>query len=271
MKQLFVTSDIHSYYTPFKKSLDLSGYDKNNPDHVLIVLGDCFDRGKQSREVLNYFEDNERAILIKGNHEDLLEECMYNHHYNLYDIRNGTVDTIMQLGNRVDHLDLKSLTPDNFEYFQNACDIASAKTEKLLNRMINYFETENYIFVHSWIPTNVERSFNPNNKMYQIERHSYNPDWRETPTIDWENARWNNPFKLALEGLNQTGKTIVFGHWHTSWYRSNQAKDKKIEFGSSANFDPVYDDTYKIIGIDACTAYSDQCNVIKLKDNLLFE
>jgi hypothetical protein len=32
----------------------------------------------------------------------------------------------------------------------------------------------------------------------------------------WEEAMWGNPFFKAQDGLNGTGKTIVFGHWHCS-------------------------------------------------------
>ena len=80
MKTYFVTSDIHSFYNLFHKALIEKGFDINNKDHILIICGDCFDRGNESKELLDFIYDlykQDRLIYIKGNHEDLLEECLY--------------------------------------------------------------------------------------------------------------------------------------------------------------------------------------------------
>ena len=45
MKTYFVCSDIHGFYKEWVKSLKEAGFNKNNPEHILIVLGDIFDRG----------------------------------------------------------------------------------------------------------------------------------------------------------------------------------------------------------------------------------
>ena len=72
--KLFVVSDIHSFYKPLIEALDEAGFDKNNKDHWLISCGDCFDRGPDSVELLHYLMSLERKILIKGNHDRLLED-----------------------------------------------------------------------------------------------------------------------------------------------------------------------------------------------------
>jgi len=40
--KIFVASDIHSYFSIFKKALDDAGYDYENKDHLLVICGDCF-------------------------------------------------------------------------------------------------------------------------------------------------------------------------------------------------------------------------------------
>ena len=111
---------------------------------------------------------------------------------------------------------------------------------------------ENYIFVHSFIPLNLDDA-------------TFDPNWREAPYIAWdENARWGNPFLLSEQGL-LPDKTLVFGHWHTSWARSYF--DDLPEWGEGADFSPYYGDGY--IGIDACCAYSGKINVLVLEDNFL--
>ncbi len=74
MLKLFVCSDIHSFYTPLKKALDEKRFDPNNENHWLISCGDVFDRGHESVEVLKFLMSLERKVLVKGNHDILLEE-----------------------------------------------------------------------------------------------------------------------------------------------------------------------------------------------------
>ena len=52
--KFFVFGDIHSFYKEFKEELDKTDYDPENPNHCLISLGDNFDRGPQSQEMLDF-------------------------------------------------------------------------------------------------------------------------------------------------------------------------------------------------------------------------
>ena len=54
----FVVSDIHSFYSIFKKALDEKGFDINNENHRLIICGDLFDRAKEAKELLKELSDN---------------------------------------------------------------------------------------------------------------------------------------------------------------------------------------------------------------------
>ena len=97
MAKFFVVSDIHSFYTPLKKALDGAGFDPDNEDHWLVVCGDAFDRGRESFEVLRFLMGLERKILIRGNHDDLLEECCLRGYPEWHYNSNGTRRTI-QIG-----------------------------------------------------------------------------------------------------------------------------------------------------------------------------
>ena len=101
----FVSSDIHGFYDEWIKALKEKGFDKNNPNHKLIICGDLFDRGSQSKEVYEYISklNKDKYIYIRGNHEDLLFDC-YNEVINgtsisEHHINNGTLDTIVQFTN----------------------------------------------------------------------------------------------------------------------------------------------------------------------------
>ena len=76
MKKLFVVSDVHSFYTQLIKVLNEKGFDKNNPEHWFVSCGDLLDRGPESQQCLKFVNSLERKILIRGNHEDLMEDAI---------------------------------------------------------------------------------------------------------------------------------------------------------------------------------------------------
>lgn len=245
MKQkFFVTSDIHSSYTPLIKALDKKGFDPNNETHWLVVCGDCFDRLGESKALLKYLMSLKRKILVKGNHDLLLEElCLRGFPYS-YDKSNGTARTVQDISGKHSAYD-----------FAEACDITFKKTARYRELLVNYFETQNYIFVHSFIPT-IKIGY---------DNYEYKENWREATDQEWETAMWGNPYDMAKQDLNKTGKTIVFGHFHTSY---QWAKDGKCsEFGEDAIFESYYGKNY--IGIDSAVAYTNKINVIVLEDEII--
>ena len=142
MPKFFVCSDIHSFYTPLKKALDESGFNPDNEDHWLISCGDCFDRGDESEDLLHFLMGIERKILVKGNHDILLDELVFRGFPYSHDKSNGTVRTVMELGG--------SYLPRDFAA---CCEKTYNRLARYRELLVNYFETKNYIFVHSWIPT----------------------------------------------------------------------------------------------------------------------
>ena len=50
MRKLFIVSDVHSYFNEMIQALSNAGFDRNNPNHIFVSLGDLLDRGKQSVE-----------------------------------------------------------------------------------------------------------------------------------------------------------------------------------------------------------------------------
>ena len=51
-----MASDIHSFYTPFIKELNKTGFDLNNEEHILIICGDLFDRGSESLKLYEFIK-----------------------------------------------------------------------------------------------------------------------------------------------------------------------------------------------------------------------
>lgn len=260
MAKFFVVSDIHSFYTPLKKALDESGFDPNNENHWLVVCGDAFDRGDESWAVLPFLMQLERKILVKGNHDILLEECCQRGFPEWHDVSNGTKHTIDDLG----------CAGEGYA-FEECCQTTWHKTAAYRASLVNYFETKNYIFVHSWIP--MEVTYDKASKPWHQngKRFAHKEDWRNATASEWEEAMWGNPFYRAQDGLNQTGKTIVFGHWHCSagYYLNDNKDGKYVEFGDTACWEPYKNEVQGIIGIDRCTAHTGEVNVLVLEDEFL--
>ena len=250
--KLFCVSDIHSHYSALKKALDEAGFDPNNEEHWLVSCGDACDRGYESEDVLHFLMSLERKILVKGNHDILLEDCCIREIPYGHDYSNGTVRTINDIGGAGEGYP-----------FEQCCKNTLNRTAAYRLSLVNYFETENYIFVHSFIAL---KCLDDMPKYYTKNRQfEYDHDWRNADKNSWEQAMWGNPFELAEQGVNKTGKTIVFGHFHTSYGHSRA--EGTSEFGENANFNIYYGKNF--IGIDACTAYTGKVNVLVLQDDFI--
>ena len=199
MKKYFAVSDVHSCYKPLIDALHEKGFDKNNTEHILISCGDLLDRGDDTIKVLEYVLSlpEDRTILIKGNHEYLLEDLLKRESFYGIDISNGTAKTCIALS------DIN--VPDTHEQLNLLAFsiISSAKENKLLkqyfSRLVHYAEFENHVFVHGWL----------------------RPEFRDATDEDWSNDTWlsgiDNWLMLGNEVGNAIGKTIVCGHINTSY------------------------------------------------------
>ena len=101
----FVVADVHGFYTKMNKALKAAGFDKSNPEHIFVSLGDAMDRGEQPEQVLQFMLSlpEDRRILIRGNHEDLMEDAINRRYFYDYDLTNGTQRTAFLLtGKRVE-------------------------------------------------------------------------------------------------------------------------------------------------------------------------
>ena len=156
---LFAIGDIHgclSELTSLHKKI--LNYDKFNVKNDLIIyLGDYIDRGKNSKEVINQIlklEDNKiRIKKLKGNHEELMIDFLFNKTNNIKSWLNFGADQTFRSYN----IEIVEFIKDGFEE-----DIINNLRETLLNNMeeshINFFKnlelsysSENYLFVHAGI------------------------------------------------------------------------------------------------------------------------
>ena len=246
----YVTADIHGFYMPLKEALAKAGFFEDTKPHKLVVLGDLMDRGKEAVELQAFIlklMEADSVILIRGNHEDLYESLVGEDHGTAYSQHkhNGTYDTVLQLTG----FDKTMAYIKRYDFADAGKDTPFYRT--IMPAMRDYYETENYVFVHGWIPCIAERG-----------GYSAISKWREAPPVEWRKARWYNGMDAARTADEE--KTIVCGHWHTSYGHSKYEKACS-EFGPDADFSPYY--APGIIALDACTAHTGFVNCIVLEDD----
>lgn len=256
-KKYFVISDIHSFYDELMEALDMSGYDKDNQNHILIINGDIFDRGPKSKQVYNFIKSipTDRRILIKGNHEHLFVELSKRQYPRDVDFQNGVVKTFIQFyiddvndqEQILNKLYSKIYWKSSFGYLLdkfNRSDELSSLWKDIVDKVnrlgivewlqskewVNYYEIDRFIITHSFIPLKNQTKtpiYDNFNYSYYLK---YSPKWRTNATAEeWYEAVWGCPWRQYQAGLfkkeESKGKTLVVGHWHTSDFHAQFSKD----------------------------------------------
>lgn len=288
MKTYFVCSDIHGYFNEWMLSLKEAGFDLLNSNHILIVLGDIFDRGGQPKGIYQFLKSfpAKRLILIRGNHEYLLLELVKRGYPLEHDEHNGTYQTLIDLYkdpyetqkefllNNRDKYENSELYAVSFHIYQQAVkDLYTNDTIKEIVRWIkskkwkNYYELGPYIFVHAFIP--LKDRINP----YLDNNGNYYDLWRDEKDKQlWEDATWGCPYELYLHGCFdpelKKGKILVCGHWHTSsFYNELLYKNDKTKQLDVKKENPIFISEMfpGLIGLDTCTALTKKVNVLVIQ------
>ena len=251
-KKYFVTSDVHSFLDELMVALNEKGFEMDNPDHILCICGDLFDRGDQSRQLFEFVKElqtQDRLIYVAGNHESLLFDCMSEiyrgqvpsgHHFS-----NGTVKTICMLCGQSEWIIYDPTWRDKI------CETMQPVLDFISDNCVDYAEIGDFVLVHGWVPLLM--------------------DFRDGTSEDWERARWVNGMeKWKNPACRVPDKTVICGHWHCSYGWSHIRQERKEWPNKCRNdwkksFEPFIDDG--IMAIDACTAYSGLCNVIVIEED----
>ena len=285
-KKYFICSDIHGFYDEWMASLKAAGYSKKDPSHILVILGDIFDRGPKPYEIFSFLKrlPKRRKVLINGNHEQLLKELVFRRCPYQHDVHNGTFSTLLTLcpeyepsieNFRAEHPYPKD-NPELVEEwrksnraFFDAMDEKLYANEKINEIMdwllseewIDFLETKHHIFVHAFIPL--------------LDFHGeeiYMPSWSQASHKEWQDAAWGCPWDKYKKGLfveeERKGKVLVCGHWHTSdFYNNLDFADSPTKMSIREN--PIYrsKDYPGLIGLDACTALTHKVNVLVLGED----
>jgi len=236
--QYFVTSDIHGHYQVLREFLKKSGYDESNPSHHLLVLGDLFDRGDESKEVFEYLyrlHQAKKATILLGNHDlfmlELLEENYERAKFNV--ARNGFLQTLESF---TDYKFANRDTP--LHIYKKAIEEAYPNLYDWISSFPLYLELDDYIFVHGGVDPTLE-------------------DWKKASRFEFV---WS--YEVKMDPV--PGKTVVAGHHRVATIREPFYHDYKALFLEHPEmFDPLYLEG-KIL-IDRFVEVTKELNVVKFE------
>lgn len=235
--KLFVISDAHGHCTLLKNALEKAGFDRENENHILIGLGDYFDRGRENREMLKFLEGIGNKVLLTGNHEELLLALFRSGKMQPHNYINGTLSTIENFFGKY----CIDPTDDTVDFSGKTRTLE--RVSSFIEGTINFFETESYVFVHGWIPDNCFSSSKL--KCYD--------------DAAWQKARWVRWTERYNGNPPLTDKTLVCGHmpvfWANRFDSSRKQGETDIFYGNG------------LMAIDAGTNESGVVNVLVLEDN----
>lgn len=259
----FVVSDIHGYYEPLVKALAEAGYNQDDPNQTLIVLGDLLDRGNQPREVLAFIQsiDPNRLILVRGNHEDLFKDLLKKEYPDYCDFANRTLMTLFSLAFKSEGYQDQ---PNKRIYIEVSKGSFKAAVRKIYEtgvanlilsdeRWRDFVEIGNRIFVHGFYPLGQTPSQSPDEKPTPC----YDPNWRNASKEAWERARFTWGHEAIQAGLfepeRRKGKTIIMGHVSASVFHEELS-------GRTLEDAPIYEEN-GVVAIDAATYFTQRVNV----------
>jgi serine/threonine protein phosphatase 1 len=190
--KMFVIGDVHGQMSMLEEMLE----HWQPAEEQLLFVGDLADRGENSKAVferVHELMETEGAIVVKGNHDEMLEMFLENPSENLglYYMNGGQSTVNSLLG--------KNTARGN--YLDNVQEIKETYPWLLpmLKSLPLYYEWGDYLFVHAGVNLQLD-------------------NWRDSSDHD---------FVWIREGFydqpNHTNKKIIFGHSVTSTLHGNMS------------------------------------------------
>lgn len=163
--RIFAIGDIHGCFDQFRTLFE--DKIKATTDDRIILIGDYIDRGKKSREVIDYIigltGKGYDIIPLMGNHESMLLDALDLDDPDLW-LWNGGGDTLKSFGIE----SLKELEPHYIKFFEN---------------LVWYYSFEDYLFVHAGFNDSLENPFEDKLSMVWIRKESYKNPVLKSKTI----------------------------------------------------------------------------------------
>ena len=176
MEKIFAIGDIHGCLNKLEELMGKIPADRDG--ELLVFLGDYIDRGRDSREVVDFvisLNENFRSIVyLMGNHERMFLNFLEGLEEELY-LYNGGRCTLRDYGIAITDSPAerkKKIPAAHMHFYQS---------------LLPYYETEDYLFVHAGLLPGVELGKQKIDDLVWVRRD-------------------------FIDSTDDFGKTVVFGH-----------------------------------------------------------
>lgn len=245
----FLFSDPHGCFEELRSSLEKAGFKEDNNNHIMVGLGDYFDRGSQSSEIYDFLTNKkfkERVYLVRGNHDEML--------INFFET-DGKGSTYFNCAFNGMSRTIESFSKINLNY-------------QLLNIMPEHYIAlinENYPDLHSWLTMTLKDGFQIDNYILThagLKHQIVIDENSEEETEEWIIDTWNiTPNFVKYYNKENDNFKYVFGHWHAERLRE--------DFGYETSAETFIHNNGKFIGLDAATNVSGFVNVYIIESDQL--
>jgi serine/threonine protein phosphatase 1 len=170
--RILAIGDIHGCSTAFNTLLELVN---PQPEDLIITLGDYVDRGLDSKGVLEtllQLHQERNVISLKGNHEIMMLEARKGQKEADLWLSVGGLATLFSYSGTWDRGKLTDIPETHWDFLEHQC--------------VNWWETENHLFVHANIDPDCPLTEQSESMLF----------WR----------------KFSPQKLHYSGKTMICGH-----------------------------------------------------------
>lgn len=253
--EYFFFSDIHGEFDDLMKALKESGF-TGGDKQMLVSLGDNFDRGPKSKELLYWLSDqliDEKLLSVRGNHDCNLNTLLTGKraYDNKVDTYNGVLETLSSFADTP--LECRDYTPIEIQSI-----IASISGETKMRFQFLFKESswavrnKNYIGVHGWFPGRAGL------KTWE------DAVWAKTDAIV-AHPQWYLPHNPNIK--------VIIGHWYTGYLKQIEDAMFPQDHVVFVPGKPFFSRTGRIIGLDGATNVFHHVNVFRIQvddDNLFY-
>lgn len=231
-------SDVHGEYDKMIDALNKVNFNKEQD--TIVSVGDCFDRGEKSKEVLLFLMSCPNRILLWGNHDARLFQILYSRQlsFNYCDFLNGVQKTLESFTDNLIHADANILKTDFL--FDDRFAETRTKLQQYFTECSWAVEFDDLIVTHGWLPVDGAG-----------ENQHIKENWREVHKDYWYDATWSKSQFLSTLPACYPEKPLLIGHWHAWKFRGV----KSCNCSTWISFDK------KLIAIDGCANW-EECGLV---------
>lgn len=242
----FVTSDTHGMLEQLQGCLDDAEFDKNVD--TLIHLGDCVDRGPDSKGVIDLLLSIPEAnrICVRGNHDDVLWTWIKTGIHKLHWMHGGAATIDSYIGK------------DNKGPFTNV-DLPKEHIKFFEDQLPYYLDDQNRFFVHG--------GFNRHYPIADQDKSTFLWDRDLFYTAKSVCEAISPETLLKVERFNEVNnfKRIFVGHTPTISYKKNEPIGGLWLPGGTPIDQPMY--FLQLVNIDTGSCFGGKLSLIDITDD----